>query len=277
MIIVHDGKAHHDDFLATCVLMYKLNARAIRTKFTEEHLNDPEFWVIDQGASHNPELHNFDHHHIKQEICAFTMVLDHFYGKEYRKSIPQLRFVEIFDSYGPKGAAKFCNTTEDVLEISASPISEAIIGVFSNIVGEVNDPLYSVMKQMGKVICEKIENTDKLLSMIKNGVAVMDYDGLKVLNVINCKIEEGFGHENLPTKLYCKLNDIQADVILSVDTRNGGYRMISNNTDIVKFTQTNESYFCHNSGFLICFKNLNDYKPIVSKAFNLRKQRIIDQ
>lgn len=277
MIIVHDGKAHHDDFLATCFLIHKLNTRAIRTKFTEDHLNDPEFWVIDQGLSHNPELHNFDHHHIKEEICAFTMVLDHFYGKEYRKSMPQLRFVEIFDSYGAKGAAKFFNTTEDVLEVCASPISEAIIGVFSSISGEVNDPLYSIMKQMGKIICDKIENTEKLLSMIKNGVEIIECDSLKILNIVNCKLEGIFKHENLPTKLYCKLNDIQADVILSIDNRNGGYRMISNNTDILKFTQTDHSYFCHNSGFLTCFKNLNDYKSIISKAFNLRKQRMIDQ
>lgn len=40
MIIVHDGQAHTDDFLAVCVLLHKLNCRAIRTKAKQEHLDD---------------------------------------------------------------------------------------------------------------------------------------------------------------------------------------------------------------------------------------------
>ena len=89
MIIVHDGKAHTDDFLATCVLIHKLNCRAIRTKCTQEHLEDKSCWVIDQGMSFDSEMHNFDHHHIKEEICSFTMILDYFY-KKYEHFLTEL-------------------------------------------------------------------------------------------------------------------------------------------------------------------------------------------
>ena len=143
MIIVHDGRAHEDDFLATCVLIYKTNQRALRTKFTSEHLENSEYWVVDQGLSFNQQLHNFDHHHIKEEICGFTMVLDYFYGKTYREDFPQLRFVEIYDSYGSKSAAKFAKVSEESLSIIHSPIRNSIISVFSKINGEINDPMYT--------------------------------------------------------------------------------------------------------------------------------------
>lgn len=263
MIIVHDGKAHTDDFLATCVLIHKLNCRAIRTKCTQEHLEDKSCWVIDQGMSFDSEMHNFDHHHIKEEICSFTMILDYFYKKEYRIAFPQLKFVEIMDSYGPKAAAIFFNTTEEVLEIANNPICGAIISVFSNINGEVSDPLYSVMKQMGASICHLIENTGRLLTMIENGVKFTEYKNLKIMNVVDCKIEEGFSAEELPTKKYCKLSKKEADVILTKDNRGGGYRMISNNTDKLKFLPNEKAYFTHNSGFLVAFKELNDYTEIL--------------
>ena len=266
MIIVHDGKAHHDDFLATCVLIYKTNARAIRTKFTQEHLADPSCWVIDQGMSFNPEMHNFDHHHIKEEICAFTMVLDYFYGKSYREILPQLRFIEIFDSYGPKAAAKFAKTSEESLELSNSPICAAIINVFSNISGDVSVPLYSVMREMGKSICETIENTASLLKMVADGVKFFEFKDVKIMDVLNCKIKDGFKIEELPTKKYCKINKIEVDVVLTENSRGGGYRMISSNTDVLKFVANEKSFFTHNSGFLTCFYNLEDYKEILTLA-----------
>ena len=266
MIIVHDGKAHTDDFLATCVLLHKLNCRAIRTKANQEHLDDPNCWVIDQGRDFNPDLKNFDHHHMHEEICALTMVLDYYYGKGYRETIPQFRFIEIMDSYGPKAASKFCNVNEEALEIVYNPICSSMIDVFSKVVGELNDPLYSVMKMMGESICQYIENTQKLLNMIGNGVEFVEFKNLSVMNVLNCKLEEGFSIEELPTKKYCKLNKKEADVILTKDSRGGGYRMVSGNTDKLKFVPSENAYFVHNSGFLVGFKNLDDYKIILNQA-----------
>lgn len=265
MIIVHDGKAHIDDFLATCILLYKLDCKAYRTKFTQEHLSDPKYWVIDQGMDFNPELHNFDHHHIKEEICSATMVMDYFYGKNYRDKFPTFRFIEIFDSYGPKAAAKFLNTTEEVLELSNNPICSAIIELFSNVSGELTDPLCSVMKEMGKSICCFIEKTDKLLKIVENGVEFVKFKDLTIINVLNCKLENDVKIEELPTKKYCKINKIEADIVLTKNSRGAGYRLISNNTDKIKFLQNEKCSFVHNSGFLVCFDKLEDYQTIISE------------
>ena len=268
MIIVHDGKAHTDDFLATCVLAHKLNCKATRIKSTQEHLDDKSCWVIDQGTSFDPEMRNFDHHHIEEEICSLTMVLDYFYGKDYRKIFPQMRFVEVMDSYGSKGASKLTGASESALELTYSPLCEAILNVFSKISGEINDPIYSIMKEMGKYICEKIESITVLLDIIAEGHKTYEYEGIKIFDITNCETNI-FNAEDLPTKLYCKTNKISIDIILTKDNRGGGYRMISQNTDKIKFLPNIKSYFCHNSGFLICFHNLDDYKDIVYNSLHV--------
>jgi hypothetical protein len=265
MIIVHDGKAHHDDFLAACVLIHKTNQRALRLKATEEHLNDPEYWVVDQGLQFDQALHNFDHHHIDEKICGFTMVLDYFYGKEYRNFYPELKLVEIHDSFGPIEAAKTFNITEGkVNNIFSNPICSAMLSIFSKIEGEINDPMYSIMKDIGKIICENIENHKTYMEIIKNGVQIYSFDDVKIMDVTCCEVTEGFKFENLPTKKYCKDNNIEIDVVLTKDSRNKkGYRMISNNTDKIKFLPNNLASFCHNSGFLISFDYFADYKQIL--------------
>jgi hypothetical protein len=267
-IISHDGKGHQDDFLATCVCIYKLNAPAYRIKVTEENLKSADDWVLDQGRKFEPEMHNFDHHQIEEEICAFTMVLDYFYGENYRDLMPQLRFIEIFDSYGPKKAAEFIEIKEENLDVIASPIYISIIRLFSKIEGEIKEPFYSIMLEIGRDICVKIEDTVNLLSCLKDS-KYFEIFGIKVLDTTNCTPPDGYKHDSLPTKLYSKNNDLEPEVILTKDTRQNGYRMVSINTDSLKFLPNEKSYFTHNSGFLTGFLNYEDYKEILSSV--LRK------
>jgi hypothetical protein len=163
-IILHDGKAHHDEFLGGCVLLHKLNCPIYRRPYTQEDLKNPGAWVLDQGKEYNKELHNFDHHQLNEPICSFTMVLDCFYENiDYRSYFPQLRFIEIYDSFGPRKAADFVGVTNHSLEITSSPISIFLLSVFSKINGEIKSPFYELMKEIGSEICSKIENTEFLL------------------------------------------------------------------------------------------------------------------
>lgn len=266
-IIAHDGKAHQDDFLATCVCIYKLNAPAFRAKYQEEQLSDPSCWVLDQGRSFDEELHNFDHHQIEQEICSFTMVLDHFYGKDYRRFLPQLRYVEIFDSYGPSAAAKFAEMPISSTDIVSSPVLTAMMRVFSKIDGEIIDPIYSVMKDMGREICLQIENSELLFKILGDS-KYFEYKDIKILDTTKCNMPEGTKHEQLPTKSYCKEFNLEPEIILTIDNRQKGFRMVSINTDNIKFVHSDLSYFTHNSGFLTNFQNYEDYKKILSNHIN---------
>ena len=277
-IVVHDGKAHTDDFLASCVCLYKLPHSSLeRVAYpTEDNLKNENVWVLDFGRQFDTELHNFDHHQIEEEICAFTMVLDYFYGKKYREYCPELRFIEIFDSYGPKKAAEFAGIKEDNFNVLFSPISQAMIEIFSEISGSVKDPLLSIMKEIGSKVCYRIENFEFLLSILDNS-NYFEHRKIKILDVTKCTLPQDFVSQKqirpdmLPTKLYSKIKGIEPDIILTIDGRQGGFRMVSVNTDAIKFNTCENAYFTHNSGFLIAFKNYEDYKFILEE-YTLRHE-----
>lgn len=263
-IVLHDGRAHADDFLAGCVCYYKLGYDVFRLGFSDEMLDDPDIWVLDQGRRFDSELHNFDHHQINEELCAFTMVLDYFYKEiNYREFMPNLRFIEIFDSYGPIKAADFVGIKQDNLEFVSSPIQSAILKSFSKIQGKVEEPFLFLMKMIGEQICKKIENT-LLLDKCLDDSKVFDFMEIKVLDTTNCSVPEGYEHDQLPTKSWCKKNNINPVVILTKDTRQDGFRLVSINTNTVKFTPCEKAYFTHNSGFLVGFKEYSDYAYILA-------------
>ena len=279
-ILVHDGGAHTDDFLASCVCLHKMpNAILRRLPFVpEEDLKNHNVWVLDFGRDFDPELHNFDHHQIEQEICSFTMVLDYFYGKKYRQYMPQLQFIEIFDSYGPKRAAEFAKINPDSFDILISPISQAILGLFSKFSGLVSDPLLTIMRQIGKEICDKIEDAEFLLSLMDNS-NYFEFGKIKILDVTKCVLpqdiisQKNIRPDQLPTKTYSKIHDLEPDVILTIDSRQGGYRMVSSNTDVLKFTPCEQAYFTHNSGFLVGFRQYEDYKFILNNHTILHESK----
>jgi len=263
-IIVHDGKAHQDDFLAACVCAYKLDAEIYRRKPDESELLDSDCWILDQGLDYNCSLHNFDHHHIEEKICSFTMILDYFYNSNYREYMPNLKYLEIFDSYGPLAAAEFAGVNPDSLENIVSPIHLSIVRIFSKIEGLVSDPVYSVMKMIGEEICSQIESIENLLEVLKEDAVFIDYNNIRILDTTSCKTPENFRHDQLPTKIFCRIQKDHAHVILTKDSRSEGYfRMISTNLNNVKFVKNDISEFTHNSGFLTSFNKYDKFYKIL--------------
>jgi hypothetical protein len=265
-IVVHRGQAHADDFLAACVCHYQTGAPVVRSDPDQEMLDSPDFWVLDQGGRFEPELHNFDHHQLKEEICSLTMVLDYMFGLGYRNSVRGLRFIEIMDSYGLKKAAEFAGVTQESLEIVASPIHSAVLKSFSRFDGAVGDPMIEMMWAVGREICAQITDSQKLLDALTEGYAIMEASGVKVLDVTRCVPPAGYSHDSLPTKIWCKSKGVNPDVILTRDARRGGfYRMVSVNIDSLSFLPNGRSSFTHASGLLTSFENYNDHQEILAK------------
>lgn len=264
-ILVHTGKAHADDFLAACVCCCKLNKPIFRKSFTQQDLENPDCWVLDQGGKYEPELHNFDHHHLEQEICSFTMVLDYFYGKEYRSFLPSFRYVEIFDSYGSEKAANFIGAKQDKLDIATSPIHTYVLKAFSKTEGEIQEPFSSLMKLIGKEICEQIESNQQMMSILDKDAIFFEYQGIKILDTTKCIMPDGLAYDVLPTKFWSKINNINPTVILTRDSRKeNAYRMVSVNTNNIRFENNEKSYFTHASGFVCAFDNYSDYTYILT-------------
>ena len=265
MIIVHEGRAHSDDFLAACVCLHKTGLKVIRSKVEQYMLDDPTTWVLDQGLRFEPEMLNFDHHQLEEEICSLTMVLDHFYGKSYRDHVPELRFLEILDSFGSSKAAEFAGMKEDRVDFVSSPIQTGVLKIFSDISGEVIDPMRSIMALIGEHLCVRVEEGSSLMKSLDSAV-VRDVSGISVLDVTSCKPPVGRNHDCLPTKLWCKINGHKPLVVLTMDSRQEGfYRMVSINRGSVKFVKNPLSDFTHASGFLTVFKKYGDYQTILSE------------
>lgn len=263
-IIVHGGRAHADDFLAACVCLYKLDQDVFRQDASSAMLESPNYWVLDQGRRFEPNLHNFDHHQIEEEICAFTMILDHFFGKDYRIFMPNLRFIEIFDSYGPARAAEFVGMKQEDLEKITSPIHVSLIRSFSKIEGLVQEPFVSIMRSIGSEICDQIDGNKQMLETLTNDSKMIDHQGILIIDTTNCSPPKGYKHEQLPTKAWSKINNLEPIVILTRDSRQNGYRMVSINTKTLRFKPNDKCYFVHNSGFLCGFNKYSDYSEILS-------------
>lgn len=265
-IIVHGGRAHEDDFLAACVCLHKLGLPLHRTEATEEMLADPECWVLDQGMRWEPELHNFDHHQMEREVCALTLVLDHFYGGDYRELVPGLRFIEIQDSYGASKAAEFAGIPRDSLKVVSSPIRSAMLKSFSRLDGRVGAQMTDVMSIIGAEVCRDIEEARELFEVLTSHYNIFERSGIKVLDTTRCVLPEGCGHDRLPTKAWCRSKGVEVGVILTKDTRKeGGYRMVSVNTDDIRFLPNDKAYFTHVSGFLTGFGEYVDHEVILDK------------
>lgn len=264
-IVVHGGRAHEDDFLAACVCLHKLGAPLYRSSVTEEMLADPDCWVLDQGMKWEPELRNFDHHQIEGEVCALTLVLDHFYGGDYRDLVPGLRFIEIADSYGASKAAQFAGVTRESLKVVSSPIRSAVLRSFSRIEGLMEGPMAEVMRAIGGEICRDIEDARTLFDVLTEHYRIFERGGIKVLDTTRCVLPEGLSHDRLPTKAWCKSKGVDVGVVLTMDSRQEGYRMVSVNTDDVRFLPNDRSYFTHVSGLLTGFSEYGDHEVILER------------
>jgi hypothetical protein len=260
-IVVHRGRAHVDDFLASCVCVHKTGLPLFRQDADEGVLDDPSCWVLDQGMRFEPELLNFDHHHTDDEICAFTMVLDHLYGASCRDYFPQLRYVEIYDSHGASKAAKFAGAPREALDISASLVQQFVLRAFSSVEGEVGDDFIPLMRKVGGEICDKIESMPVMMESLDRHSKIEHFMGLEILDITLC---EG---QDLPTKAWSSQRNLSPDAILAKDPRlAGSLRLIAVDRSRVNFRPDPSCSFVHPSGFLAVFPESEDWRTILSKT-----------
>ena len=253
-----------DDFLASCVCVHRTGLPLYRIVAEPAMLDDPSCWVLDQGFRFEPELHNFDHHQTGDAICSLTMVLDHFYGGSYRDHIPQFSYVEIHDSQGSSKAAKFAGLSLEGLEVAGSLVQHFVLKAFSRIEGEVADPFYSVLREVGSELCSRIETVSALSLELDRSARIVEKDGLKVLDVTACETDEP---DQLPTKSWCRKNNLSPAAILTKDARiPGSYRLVGVDRSKITFGESHLCSFVHASGFLAVFERLEDWESILLEA-----------
>ena len=79
-IIKHSGFAHLDDFLSTCLILYKdkdVDLISRQEEISQEELFDNSIWKVDIGEKYDPNNKVFDHHQEEMNDCAFSLLLKH--------------------------------------------------------------------------------------------------------------------------------------------------------------------------------------------------------
>lgn len=97
-IIVHPGRYQADEVLGVVemkiIFPQLLDVPVVRSRPTDEELNDPSVLVIDCGERYQPELNNFDHHQDTELSCSARLLWEYFYPEETEVQLHTKRIMD---------------------------------------------------------------------------------------------------------------------------------------------------------------------------------------
>lgn len=251
-IVTHPGSAHKDDFLTVSVLLATLdNAEIFRREPTMADLDDPDTYVVDVGLEYAPERHNFDHHHDNTLPCAFHLIMQHL--GHHDAAVLMFAWyphMSMMDVRGPYRTAEHLGVDSSVFFTTSSPIDGYILSTFAEAKSlSCQDPLFKLMKALGKNMLSLIDRKMERLERLKAGAGVVPVKHLKaVTSDIN-------NSPKLAMELYLKFLDDE-DIVMSItpSNRGDGWELLrlGDNTivDFRAIAGHPDVSFVHGNGFL---------------------------
>jgi len=182
-IIIHGGNAHLDDFLSTCIVLYKEDNIDIiyRRDPTIEELNNSFDWKIDIGEEFNPWKRQFDHHLSKfPEIenlsfnvdvlfdCSLSLLLKYYnIWREANEVYKWIHVVVMNDCRGSKYVEDILFINRDIVKSLESFIERSILTIFENKeVIEKESSLFKLMKFTGKLFFDGINDYFEMIKTV---------------------------------------------------------------------------------------------------------------
>lgn len=170
-IVTHPGGAHKDDLLACCVLAALHGCPIERRDPTEADLADPTVATVDVGGSHDPALHNFDHHHFPREhppTCALSLVLQALgLYDDARTFCDWLEPAEWFDSRGPKRTAEWLGVPRRAITQLNSPIDGTLLRRFAaRAVHRPGETVYDYLCLVGQDLLDHLRTVRAQLAFV---------------------------------------------------------------------------------------------------------------
>jgi hypothetical protein len=169
--VTHPGGAHKDDLLACCVLIARHGCPVVRRDPTDAERLDASVALVDIGGSHDPGLHNFDHHHFPREhppTCALSLVLESLgLYQDALRFCDWLEAAEWFDSRGPKTTAEWLGVPRRAISQLHSPIDTTLLRRFAaqpeHTPGET---LYEYMRFVGADLLEFLREVRASIDLV---------------------------------------------------------------------------------------------------------------
>jgi len=168
-IITHSGIAHLDDFLSTCLVLYKdqsVDEIIRKYKVSEKEINDSNIWKIDIGNQHDPQLKAFDHHQEKMDDCAFSLLLKNW--NIWGKAVEVYPWINSLVKIDTRGLGYFLESNRisyDSFFQLDSFVQQTFLELFQRlqvISKKKNKLLFLIMKQIGKQFFKGLKTYEKL-------------------------------------------------------------------------------------------------------------------
>jgi hypothetical protein len=169
-IVTHNGKAHRDEYLACCVIMYDAYRKGQLTYIErrmcgESDLMCRDTWVVDTGGEWDPDFLNFDHHQDDPElgsVCSFDLVMRHIMGKTafeaFSACSPWVKLTALHDTAGGAAAASAFGIDTKTYVATRSPIEKAMLSAFGEVaVIHPETPLAYCMRETGRLVVTEAE------------------------------------------------------------------------------------------------------------------------
>jgi hypothetical protein len=196
-IVTHNGKAHRDEYLACCVIMYDAYRKGQLTYIErrmcgESDLSCKDTWVVDTGGEWDAAFHNFDHHQDDPElsaVCSFDLVMRHILGRTafdtYSACSPWVKLTALHDTAGGAVAASSMGIDTKTYVATRSPIEKAMLAAFSELsVIHPESPLSYCMRETGRIVVAEAEEISVgLRDRIAAAPAPFEVAGLRVWDV----------------------------------------------------------------------------------------------
>lgn len=251
-IVTHPGSAHKDDFLSASVLLATLdNAEIIRREPTVADLDDHKTYVVDVGLEYAPDRHNFDHHQDRSLPCAFHLIMQHLgHHDAAMLMFAWYPHMSMMDVRGPYRTAEHLGVDSSLFFATSSPIDGYILSTFAAVESlSAKDPLFALMKALGKNMIGLIDRKMKRLERLKTEAHVVQIKHLKA-------VTSDIGNSpKLAMELYLRfLDDERVVMSITPSNRGEGWELLrlGDNTivDFRVLAKNPEIRFVHANGFL---------------------------
>lgn len=281
-IITHPGKAHTDEFLASCLLMADKYYCLERREPTPEEKNNPYIFVLDIGREYDPSRRNFDHHQFPRgtnPTCTYTLVWEYILSTEIpdvdmltlRKIFPQIEYIEILDSKGPNYLNKSFGLTKEASIASINPIATGIIKMFETTeIIRPSDPLSIIMSTIGQTLKKQVKTYHKNMKLLEELGDIKSINGLNYLDLTRLP------KNDYPVRDHVESLSKTVAFILYNDLRNDGFTLVRTEEgesllDFSKCEGMNGVTFAHKNGFLLAverFMTVEMLTKFVNQSIN---------
>lgn len=263
-IVTHGGRAHADDFIATCLVLAAYPAGIFAAVFrrdpTPEELASVHSVVLDIGGQCDPDAMNYDHHQMAAGggICSITLVMEHVLCwclDTARDVFPWLAFKESVDTTGPDKTGEKYSISRESMLACLSPIETQMVRAFGDMSEITPDHwLWHAMRTIGSGlisyyndIAERIALLDKhtVLRLVGQDTVVADFTAAGVLKNTTMGVETYLEQVQPGTHVTVTFDE-RTSAHLSLFRRHNAAEKV----DFRKIVGQPGVHFVHNTGFV---------------------------